>query len=124
MSVSGWSGLYTLLGSFTNLKQSKVAGLVLAVVGAVAGYAGNEYAPRDPVVSVPVSEGQKQILEAGLAGKPAELNGRLSRTVRDYFAEKGYPCDPITASETVGETVDRAKACAAPAPATPASGPQ
>jgi|JI10StandDraft_1071094.scaffolds.fasta_scaffold212896_1 hypothetical protein len=122
MSVSGWSGLYNLLGSFTNLKQSKAAGLIVTIVAAAAGYVGNEFAPRDPVVSVPVSEGQKQLLENGLAGKPAELNGRLSRTVRDYFAEKGYPCDPITASETVGETVERAKACAAPVPPPPAPG--
>lgn len=108
---SPWPAIYTFLGSFKNLKDSKIPTLLVAVGSALAGH---QFWPEDPQVSAPLSEARSQMLASGVVGKPVELNGKISAVISEHFAAKGFPCDPVTASPTVGETMERAKACAAP----------
>ncbi|MFN3827273.1 MAG: hypothetical protein ACK4NR_06570 [Micavibrio sp.] len=110
MAAGGWNALYTVLGSFQNLKDAKLSTLVIA---AAAAFGGHSLWPEDPTIKAPVSEGRAQMLAGGVVGKPQELNGKILDTINTHFAEKGFPCDPISASETIGETMERAKNCAA-----------
>ena len=103
---------YDTLSSFTNQKYSKFPALLLA---AASAFGGHQFWPEDAKVETPLSAARAQMLSAGIVGNPAALNGQISSAISAHFAAKGYPCDPITASETVGETMERAKACAAPA---------
>lgn len=112
---SPWPALYTFLGGFQNLKDSKLPAVLIA---AASAFAGHELWPQDPAVTVPVSAARAQMLDNGVAGSRDELAGRLSQTVNSYFTEKGFSCDPVTPSETVGDTMKRAQSCANPV-ATP-----
>ncbi|QQG35635.1 MAG: hypothetical protein HYS17_08930 [Micavibrio aeruginosavorus] len=107
-----WPALYTFLGSFQNLKSSKFPAVLIT---AASAFAGHELWPQEPAVTVPVSAARAQMLENGVAGSRDELAGRLSQTVNSYFTEKGFSCDPVTPSDTVGATMKRAQSCAGPA---------
>lgn len=103
-----WPAVYGVLSSFQNLKDAKLSTLVIA---AAAAFGGHTLWPEDPGIKAPISEGRAQMLDSGVVGKPQELNGKILDTINQHFAEKGFPCDPVTAAETVGETMERAKSC-------------
>ena len=111
MSITTAAFFYDLLGSVTNLKGSKLPTLLIAAASAFGGHA---FWPEDAKLESPLSEARAEMLAAGIVGNPAELNGKVASVINAHFAAKGYPCDPITASKTIGETMERAKSCNVP----------
>jgi hypothetical protein len=105
---------YDFSGAFKALGALCVAGGV-ALCGATWGLTAlfNHYTAETPLAEL--SAGRQQLLNDGFAGTRRDLQLYLAAKTDEYFAAKGFPCDPNASSKQPAETLARAR-CAQPAP--------